>query len=112
MNIPIFMSVQYTKEDGFLTPEIQLYNDELNNVLRAGLSNNGWTLPVVTKAELTKIIALGPPTDQPLPNGTMWVVQETPDLPAPQYAEVVVLLDDGSGTGTSALYKLTKSAYP
>ena len=103
MNIPIFMSVQYTQEDGFLTPEIQLYNDELNNVLRAGLSNNGWTLPTVTQDELTAILALGPPTDQPLPDGTIWYVSQS--APLPPYHEVVVLIN-------GALRKITTTAYP
>jgi hypothetical protein len=30
----------------------------------------------------------------------------------PTYNEIVVKLDDGTGMGTSALYKLTKTAYP
>jgi hypothetical protein len=78
--------------------------------LRNGLSDNGWTFPIVTQAELVKIMAL--PDDQQMPNGTIWAVQDIPDLPAPQYNEIVVKLDDGSGSGTSALYKLTKTAYP
>ena len=110
MIIPTFVTGQAVDEDGYLTPQMHLYNDELNNVLRNGLSNNGWTLPVVTQAQLTLIMSL--PITQALPNGTMWAVQDTPDLPAPQYAEIVVLLDDGTGTRTSALYKLTKTAYP
>ena len=110
MIFPTFVNVQFVKEDGYLTSQMQMYNDELNNILRNGLSDNGWTLPVVTQAQLADIIAL--PSDQQLPNGTIWVVQETPDLPAPQYNEVVVKLDDGSGTGTSSYYKLPKTAYP
>ena len=110
MEIPTFVNGMAVTKEGYLTPQMQLYNDQLNNVLRNGLSNNGWTLPVVTQAELALIIAR--PASQALPNGTMWAVQETPPLPAPQYAEIVVLLDDGTGTGTSALYKLTKTAYP
>lgn len=108
MMIPTFAAVQYTKQDGFLTSAMQLYNDQLNNVLRNGLSDNGWTLPVVTQAQLADIIAL--PEDQQLPNGTIWYVAD----PAinPTYNEIVVLLDDGTGMGTSALYKLTKTAYP
>lgn len=110
MIIPTFQSVQFVQEDKFLTPQMRMYNDELNNVLRNGLSDNGWTLPVVTQAELASIMAL--PDDQKLPTGTIWAVQDTPALPAPQYAEIVVLLDDGTGAGTSALYKLTKTPYP
>lgn len=110
MIIPTFQSVQFVDESGYLTSQMQLYNDEMNNVLRNGLSDNGWTLPVVTKAQLAQIMAL--PADQQLPEGTIWAVQDTPPLPAAQYAEIVVLLDDGTGMGTSALYKLTKTAYP
>lgn len=110
MIIPSLQYVQFVNEEGYLTTAMQLYNDELNNVLRNGLSNNGWTLPVVTQAELAAIEAL--PLNERMPNGTIWVVQDTPSLPAPQYNEVVVKLDDGTGTGTSALYKLTKTAYP
>lgn len=110
MIIPVFANVQYVEENGYLTSMMQLYNDQLNNVLRNGLSDNGWTLPVVTQDELAAIMAL--PDDQQLPNGTIWAVQDTPPLPDPQYNEIVVKLDDGTGTGTSALYTLTKAAYP
>lgn len=109
MQLPTFINVQFVEEDGYLTTQMQMYNDELNNVLRNGLSDNGWTLPVVTQAQLAQILAM---PNQPVPNGTIWAVQDTPPLPAPQYNEIVVQLDDGTGTGTSALYKLTKTAYP
>lgn len=108
MIIPTFQSVQFVDDEGYLTSQMQMWHDELNNVLRNGLSDNGWTLPTVTQAELASIIAL--PADQQLPNGTIWYVAN----PAinPTYNEIVVKLDDGTGMGTSALYKLTKSAYP
>lgn len=108
MILPTFQSVQYVDENGYLTSAMQMYHDELNNVLRNGLSDNGWTLPAVTQAELAAIMAL--PADQQLPNGTIWYVAN----PAinPTYNEIVVKLDNGTGTGTSALYKLTKAAYP
>lgn len=110
MIIPTFQAAQFVEENGFLTNQMRSYNDELNNTLRNSLSDNGWTLPLVTQAELASIMAL--PTNQQLPNGTIWAVQDTPALPAPQYNEIVVKLDDGTGAGTSALYKLTKTAYP
>lgn len=110
MIIPTFQNVQYVENDGYLTTQMRMYNDQLNNVLRSGLSDNGWTLPVVTQAQLAQIV--GFTGDQKLPNGTIWAVQDTPPLPDPQYNEIVVLLDDGTGMGTSALYKLTKTAYP
>jgi hypothetical protein len=107
MIIPTFQNVRYTDENGFLTSQMQLYNDELNSVLRNGLSNNGWTLPEVTKAQLAEILAL--PESQQLPNGTIWYVSDKP--PLTPYNEIVVKMDDGTGTG-STLYKLTKTPYP
>lgn len=108
MIIPTFQSAQFVKEDGFLTSQMRSYNDELNNILRNSLSDNGWTLPTVTKAELAKIFAFT--GENKMPNGTIWYVAD----PAinPTYNEIVVMLDNGAGTGTSALYKLTKTAYP
>lgn len=99
MIIPTFQSVQYVGKDGFLTSQMQLYNDELNNVLRNGLSNNGWTLPPVTQAQLTAIGNL--PADQQLPNGTIWYVHDT----GTAVYEVVVKIN-------GALRKVTTTAYP
>ena len=99
MIIPTFQSAQYVDENGYLTSQMQLYNDELNNVLRNGLSDNGWTLPEVTQAELTEIIAL--PADQALPNGTVWYVHDT----GTAVYEVVVKIN-------GALRKVTTTAYP
>lgn len=107
MIIPIFQNEQYVDENGYLTTDQQMYNDELNNVLRNGLSDNGWTLPLVTKAQLAQIVAITGP--EALPDGTIWAVQDDIDT---TYREIVVLLDDGTGSGTNALYKLTKTAYP
>jgi hypothetical protein len=78
---------------------MQMYNDELNNVLRNGLSDNGWTLPTVTQAELASIQAL--PADQQLPNGTIWYVHDV----GTAYFEVVVKIN-------GALRKITTTAYP
>lgn len=107
MIIPTFFYVKFVDDDGYLTSLMQLYNDELNNVLRNGLSDNGWTLPEVTSAQLVEIEAL--PDDQQMPNGTIWYVSDKP--PLTPYNELVVKMDDGTGTG-STLYKLTKTAYP
>ena len=108
MIIPTFQDAKFTTPEGYLTEQMRAYNDELNNVLRNGLSDNGWTLPTVTQAQLAAILAL--PADQQLPNGTIWYVAN----PAinPTYNEIVVKLDDGTMSGTSALYKLTKTPYP
>lgn len=100
MIIPTFQSVQFVMSDtGFLTSQMQMYNDELNNVLRSGLSDNGWTLPIVTQTELTAIMAL--PDDQQMPNGTIWYVHDDDTL----VYEVVVLIN-------GALRKVTTTAYP
>lgn len=99
MIIPTFVSVQYVDKEGYLTSQMQMYNDELNNILRNGLSDNGWTLPTVTQAQLTAIRAL--PSDQALPNGTIWYVH---DANTAVY-EVVVLIN-------GALRKVTTTAYP
>ncbi len=107
MIIPTFQTVQFTDDKGFLTSHMQMYNDELNNILRNGLSDNGWTLPEVTTAQLAAIEAL--PDDQKMPNGTIWYVSDKP--PLTPYNELVVKMDDGTGTA-STLYKLTKTAYP
>ncbi len=108
MIIPTFQHVRFVDEDGYLTSQMRLYNDELNNVLRNGLSDNGWTLPRVTQAQLAQIFAFTGVNK--VPNGAIWYVAD----PAinPTYNEIVVMLDYGTGMGTSALYKLTKTAYP
>jgi hypothetical protein len=107
MIIPTFQDVKFVETTGFLTSAMRLYNDELNNVLRNGLSDNGWTLPEVTTVQLTAIMNL--PADQQMPNGTIWYVSDKP--PLTPYNELVVKMDDGTGTA-STFYKLTKSAYP
>ena len=99
MILPTFQEVQFVDENGYLTSQMRAYNDELNNVLRNGLSDNGWTLPTVTQAQLASIIAL--PAIQALPNGTIWYVHDT----TTSVYEVVVLIN-------GSLQKLTTTAYP
>jgi hypothetical protein len=99
MIIPTFQSVQYVEKDGYLTAQMQMYNDELNNVLRNGLSDNGWTLPMVTQAELASIVAL--PANQQMPNGTAWYVHDD----STSYYQLVVKIN-------GALRKVTTTAYP
>ncbi len=101
MEIPTFANVQYTKEDGFLTSAMQMYNDGLNNVLRNGLSDNGWTVPIITSANLAALEAQ--PVIDRMPNGTMWMVRD--EAPLPVYNELVVKIN-----GT--LRKITTTAYP
>ncbi len=99
MIIPTFQSVQFVDENGYLTSQMQMYNDELNNILRNGLSDNGWTLPTVTQVELVKIMSL--PVDQQMPDGTIWYVHDEITL----VYEVVVQIN-------GALRKITTTAYP
>lgn len=94
MDIPVFSIVQYVQGDGYLTPEMQLYNEELNRILRNGLSGNGWTLPTVTQAELAQIQAS-------MPDGTMWYVHDT----GTAYYELVIKIN-------GSLNKVTTAAYP
>lgn len=99
MIIPTFVNVQYTQENGYLTTQMQMYNDELNRVLQGGLSDNGWTLPTVTQAQLTAINALT--GFDAMPDGTIWYVHDDDTL----VYEVVVKIN-------GALRKITTAAYP
>jgi hypothetical protein len=99
MIIPTFQYVKFVDEEGYLTSAMQLYNDELNNILRNGLSDNGWTLPTVTQAQLTQINALT--GVDAMPNGTIWYVEDT----GTAVYEVVVKIN-------GALRKVTTTAYP
>ena len=99
MIIPTFQNVQFVDQNGYLTHQMQLYNDELNNVLRNGLSDNGWTLPQVTQAQLTQIDSFTGVDE--MPNGTIWYVHDDDSL----VYEVVVKIN-------GALRKVTTTAYP
>lgn len=99
MIIPTFVNAKYTNEDGYLTTETQMYTDELNNVLRNGLSDNGWTIPIVTQAQLAIIQTFTGASA--LPNGTIWYVHDDNTL----VYELVVKIN-------GALRKITTTAYP
>jgi hypothetical protein len=99
MIIPSFQNVQFVDADGYLTTQMQMYNDELNNILRNGLSDNGWTLPTVTQAQLAQIQTFT--GADALPDGTIWYVHDTTTA----YFQVVVKIN-------GALRKLTTTAYP
>ncbi len=99
MIIPTFANVQFTDKDGFLTAQMQMYNDELNNILRNGLSDNGWTLPTVTQAELATIQTFT--GANALPDGTIWYVHDT----GTSVYQLVVKIN-------GALRKVTTTAYP
>ena len=65
MNIPTFVNQQWIQEDGYLTSKVEMYNDELNQAMQNGLSDNGWTLPQLTTVQITAAAAF-------MPNGTLW----------------------------------------
>lgn len=97
MNIPTFANLQFVEENGYLTETILNYMDELNQALQNGLSDNGWTLPQVTAAQLTEIFALT--GDREMPNGSMWyVLDASPPV-------VVIKINN-------ALRKVETTAYP
>ncbi len=97
MDIPTFANVQYTEQDGYLTSSMQMYNDELNRVLRNGLSDNGWTVPQITNANLTILQAL--PTIDLMPDGTLWYVTDA--VPPTLVVKI-----------SGALRKISTTAYP
>lgn len=99
MIFPTFVNVKYTDENGFLTSQMQLYNDELNTVLRLGLSDNGWTLPTVTVAQLAEINSFS--GIEAMPNGTIWYLSDS----GSSTYEVVVKINN-------ALRKVSTTAYP
>lgn len=59
----------YTKEDGSLTANAQLYNDLMYQILNQliVMINNGLQLPNKTTAEITAYLA-----DTSIPLGTLW----------------------------------------
>lgn len=66
MQIPVFADVPYfDKKDGGLTDSALLYQSELNQALQNGLSDNGWTVPQITAANL---VAIAPS----MGDGTIW----------------------------------------
>lgn len=90
MNIPVFMEVPFVDDKGNLTSAMQIYNDSLNQALQNGLSDNGWTTPQQTQAQIEASSAN-------MPNGTFWYDTTNNEI---------VFKINGS------LYKVTVTAYP
>ncbi len=65
MNFPTFNDIKFVEEDGFLSASMQMYHDDMNQTLRNGLSDNGWTTPPITG---TNLVAIAPN----MPDGTLW----------------------------------------
>jgi hypothetical protein len=64
------------------SPSQENYHEELNQVLIKYLSNNGWTLPPLTNAQLTTAPFVAPDGTLTtianfMPNGTQWYVSDT-----------------------------------
>ena len=68
-NLPPYYDILYTKEDGSLTPEANLYNDQTFQVLNDLVNqiNDGLAMSQKTTTEIT---TLG--DDTSVPNGTIW----------------------------------------
>jgi len=90
MLIPVFYNAQFTDKNGNLTPEMQMFMDQLNQTMQDNLSNNGLVIPSITSANLALI-------EPEMPDGTAWL--ETTN-------NVLVIKING------ALRKVTTSAYP
>lgn len=90
MMIPVFSEVQYVKPDGYLTPPMQIYHDQLNQALQNGLSDNGWTVPQISAANLVLV-------EPKMPNGTIWYVTDSNEF---------------VGKVNGSLMKFTMAAYP
>lgn len=95
MKFPTYTSQKFVEENGFLTQPMQDYNDLLAQALERGLSDNGWTVPQITAADLVKIA----PT---MGNGTIWYEKE---------AKVWVGRQD-DGAGGFNLVKFSTTPYP
>ena len=67
MNVPPLLGFKFTDANGFLTPEAQLFMTLLNQSMLGALSDNGWTFPIKTTAQITALAA-----GTVLPNGTVW----------------------------------------
>lgn len=98
MDLPTFLDIN--NEDAQ-----RAYQQELNQSLRAGISNNGFTIPQVTNAQLTTNVVINPDTGASttlsalMPNGTIWfLLDSTP----PCYV----------GKLSGSLVKFTTTAYP
>lgn len=98
MDLPTFLDIN--NEDAQ-----RAYQQELNQSLRAGVSNNGFTIPQVTNAQLTTNVVINPDTGASttlaamMPNGSLWFVTDT--IP-PCYV----------GKLSGSLVKFTTTAYP
>jgi hypothetical protein len=92
MNIPTFINQPWIKENFYLTNPVEMYNDELNQAMQNGLSDNGWTVPQLKSADIVKI-------SSEMPDGTLWYAT---DATPPCYV----------GKISNVLVKFTTTAFP
>ncbi len=86
------------------SPDQENYNEELSQTLINGLSNNGWTVPQITTANLTVTPFIAPDGSVTtiaafMPDGTLWFCID--HIP-PVYV----------GKISGALVKFTTAAFP
>jgi len=67
MNVPIYYNFRFVDENGYLTQEAQFFMSTLNQAMLGALTDNGWTVPQHTTAEITVLAA-----SDFTPLGTIW----------------------------------------
>lgn len=83
----------------------KIYQQDFNQTLRDGLSNNGWTVPQLTTAQLTTELVQDPVNgtlttlEALMPDGTLWYVT---DATPPCYV----------GKISGSLVKFTTTTFP
>jgi len=75
LNTPAFYNFKFVDPQGNLTSEAQLFMASVNQAMVGALSDEGWTFPQHTTAEITALAA-----GSTLPNGTTWFNTTTSKL--------------------------------
>ena len=65
MIIPVLQNIQFVDKNGYLTDSQLLWLDELIQTMQSALSDNGWTVPNATTAQIATLKTL-------MPVGTIW----------------------------------------
>ena len=94
MRIPTFVNPRFVEfegeHQGYLTPEIQSYTDELNQALQNNISDNGFVIPTQAATDVSNVLAQ-------MPIGTILYDGTN---------------DEWVGKTGSGLVKFTTTAYP
>lgn len=94
----------------FTDAEEKFYQQDLNQTLRDGLSDNGWTVPQVSDDELRVNLVQNPATGalttlaQLMPDGTIWMLADKTATPPVGLAYI--------GKLNGSLVQFTTTAYP